>query len=84
MNRSPKELLEAILNDEKILSREAPIEALGPELSEKAIKVLKSADVVTAGDFQDMRLPEIYALNCDAEIGGEIFEHWYAIQKEKA
>jgi hypothetical protein len=78
--RTVKELLKAFMDDEKLLSRDAPIEALGPEMSERAIQVLKSVDIVTVGDFQDMRLPELGALNCERRIHREILSHWHDIE----
>lgn len=80
--RSTKGLLKAFLNDEKLVSRKAPIEALGPEMSEKAIGVLKKAAVVTVGDFQDMKFDQVCALKCGNRTLEEILSHWHDIQRE--
>lgn len=76
---TPDELIRAIMNDEKVLSRKAPVEALGPEMSQAAIAELKKAGVETVGQFQDMELDKICALECDYDVVGEILEHWSEI-----
>jgi hypothetical protein len=81
--RSAQELLQALLNDEKILSVKAPIEALGPEMSENAIKVLKQAGIRTVGEFQDMEINQVHALSCRRPIFKEILRYWHDLQEEK-
>jgi len=75
-----QELLEAFLNDEKIVSLNAPIEALGPEMSENAIKILKKTGVITVGQFQSMPIEQIYVLNYRTRKHKEILRHWRDIQ----
>jgi len=76
---STDELIKAILNDEKVLSRAAPVEALAPEMSPEAIAELKKAGVKTVGEFQDMWIDRICAIECPDDILGEILEYWSEI-----
>jgi len=80
--RTKKILEDMFFNDVKVLSRQAPVEALGPEMSEKAIETLKKAGIKTVGQFQDMEIGAVYALNYRKRIFKEILSFWHEMQRK--
>lgn len=77
-----RRLFSAFLNDDKLVSRKAPIEALAPELSDRAIKALKDAGVEIVADFQDMKLADVYAVKCTKPTRTEIVSRWKEIGRD--
>ena len=78
--RSAEELIEMFLNGEKLVSLNAPIEALGPEMSQQAIANVKARGVKTVNDFRDMSVRQICHMKCSKRMRREILSHWRSVQ----
>ena len=78
--RSVEELLEMFLKGEKLLSLNAPIQALSPEMSRQALGHVKARGVVTVGDFREMSVGQICHMKCSKTTRREILAHWRNVQ----
>jgi hypothetical protein len=80
------EIAEAFRNDEKLLSLDAPIEALAPELHQDGIVALKAIGINTVRDFHgktfdefSIALGKLDEKQCDWDLFNEILDSWLEI-----